>query len=243
MLLVMGFGMTGAMWGPLVPHLSSDYQVAVYDHPGTGPRARHTPEPSPRSMLGLCLAAVGVLDALSWEKAHIVGVSMGGMISQELAIRFPERVLSLSLLATHAGGPGAVVPTLPGLMVLAAPRGQRWKLAHLLYPSEYRRAHAHVVSQRTEEQLAQYVPRDAIRAQLTAVLRHDTRARLSSVRAPALVVEAALDRLIRPALTRDIARRIPGARLVRLPDAGHGLVVQEAERLAALLREHLSQGR
>jgi 3-oxoadipate enol-lactonase len=232
----MGFGMTGAMWRPVVEELSPQHRCAIYDHPGLGA----SPGPAPRSMAGLAAAARGVLDRLGWERAHIVGISMGGMVAQELALEVPSRVISLVLLATHAGGPLGALPPWEGLLVLASPRSRGWKLQRLLYPRSFRRQDPSQLQQRTRAQLAQRVPREALRAQLRAVLGHDTRTRLQALQVPALVIEAGQDRLVRASRTRALAAAIPRCRYVRLPEAGHGLIVQEQQAVGALLREHFA---
>jgi 3-oxoadipate enol-lactonase len=233
----MGFGMTGAMWRPLVEELCTRHRCAIYDHPGLGA----SPGPAPTSMAGLAQAARRLLDELGWERAHIVGISMGGMVAQELALEIPARVLSLTLLATHAGGPLGALPPWKGLLVLAAPRSRGWKLQHILYPRAYRRKDPSGLQARTRAQLDQHVPREALRAQLRAVLRHDTRTRLQSLQVPTLVVEAGQDRLVRASRTRALAAAIPRCRFVRLPEAGHGLIVQEQQAIGALVRDHLAK--
>jgi 3-oxoadipate enol-lactonase len=233
----MGFGMTGAMWRPMVEELSQHHRCAVYDHPGLGA----SPGPAPCTMAELAGAARGLLDRLGWDRAHIVGISMGGMVAQELALEVPARVLSLTLLATHAGGPLGALPTWKGLLVLAAPLGRGWKLQRLLYPRAFRSQEPTQLEARTRAQLAQHAPRASLRAQLRAVVGHDTRARLRELRVPTLVIEAGLDRLVRPSRTRALAAAIPGCRYVRLPEAGHGLIVQEQRAIGAMVREHLDR--
>ena len=101
-LLVMGFGFPGAAWRAQIDGLSSQHQVCAFDNVGTG-----TSEPVTKStttMDALAADAFRMLDALGWEKAHVIGVSMGGMIAQHMAAAHPERLHSLSLIATSPGG-------------------------------------------------------------------------------------------------------------------------------------------
>lgn len=236
-LLIMGFSMTGAMWAPLLPALSARHRCATYDHRGTGA----SPDGAPDTMAALAADALGVLDALGWARAHVVGVSMGGMVAQELALAAPERLRSLALLATHPGGPGAILPTPAGLAALLAPAPAPWKLARLLYPRPVReRLGAAEVARRTTEQLGLRVPPATRRAQLRAIRAHDTRARLGRITAPTLVVEPGADRLVRPTHSARLAAAIPGARRLVLPDAGHGLVHSHAGPLSEALLEHFA---
>lgn len=228
----MGFAMTGAMWGPLLPHLSDRHACATYDHRGTG---RSEGGPPPDRMEALAADAGRVLDQLGWDRAHVVGISMGGMIAQELALRWPERVRTLSLLVTHPGGL-AVVPPLAGLAVLAAPRDRGWKLERLLYPP------GTVPAARTKAQLAQRIPRAAFLGQLRAILGHDTRDRLASLTTPTLVVKADRDILVRPTGGDALARAIPNARTAVVEGAGHGLVASHPAEVAGLLASHFASG-
>ena len=118
----MGFGMPGAVWGPQVDELQSDHRCCHYDHLGVGESDRG---PFLRTIPAMADDAVRILDDLSWDRAHVVGVSMGGMIAQELALRSSDRCQSLTLVATHGGAPVASFPTLRGMTVL--PSGSVWR--------------------------------------------------------------------------------------------------------------------
>ncbi|MCA9537524.1 MAG: alpha/beta fold hydrolase, partial [Myxococcales bacterium] len=115
-LLIMGFSVPGRAWSGQVPALAERHRVAWFDNRGVGnTQAR----PGWYSMRLLADDARRLLDHLDWPTAHIVGVSMGGMIAQELAVTVPDRVRSLTLIATHAGGVRARTPTWRGLMRFA----------------------------------------------------------------------------------------------------------------------------
>jgi 3-oxoadipate enol-lactonase len=233
-LLIMGLGMTGAMWGPLVPGLAARHPVATFDHRALG----RSPGPAADSMAALADDTLSVLDGLGWARAHVVGISMGGMIAQELALRAPERTRTLTLMATHAGGPLGLVPPLLGIAAILFSMSRTSRLERLLYP----RALRGDVRPRTEAMIAQGVPASTLRAHLRAVRTHDTRARLARLAVPTLVVKPDLDALVRPSHSDRLAAGIPGARLHRMPDVGHGLVTHRGEALAALLLAHFAQG-
>ena len=101
-LLLMGFGLTGNTWLPQIRGLKESHRVVWYDHPGIG---RSTLGRLKYDMTWLADQAIGILDKLNWQNAHVVGVSMGGMIAQQMALKHGHRVRSLTLMATTAGGP------------------------------------------------------------------------------------------------------------------------------------------
>ncbi len=238
-LFVMGFGMPGAVWGPQVDELQADHRCCHYDHLGVGDSDRG---PFLRTITSMAEDAVRILDDLSWDRAHIVGVSMGGMIAQELAIRARDRCQSLTLIATHGGAPIASWPTPKGMMLfirgLLGGRKTRMKtLPRLLYPQEFLdsmgdaalRAHLQV-------RLGDPPALRTVLGQLHAVWRHSTESRLAQIEAPTLLVRPGKDILIRPTQTDRLAARIPGAEVLRFDDAGHGVTFQKAAELNAALR-------
>lgn len=241
-LLVMGFGMRGLVWKPQLDVLPLHHQVITYDHRGIGRSVR-----AGRlwSMPQLATDACRVMDAAGWASAHVVGVSMGGMVAQELALRHPERVRSLTLIVTHAGGGGAV-PSPAGLRLLVAamagPRsGRADALARLLYPEDYLATVDRVTFRAAlADRTAEPPSRRTLLGQLSAILRHDTRDRLGSLDRRTLVVRAGRDILIDPARSLELAGLIPGARLLDFPEAGHGVIHQCCDRLNDAILEHLA---
>src|SRR5580698_11262839 len=104
-LLIMGLGYPSAMWHRMRPALSASYRTIALDNRGAG---RSDVPPGPYSIALMASDAAAVLDAAGVERAHVFGASMGGMIAQEFALQYPDRVHSLILGCTAAGGPNAV---------------------------------------------------------------------------------------------------------------------------------------
>lgn len=242
-LLIMGFGVPGRMWRNQVPALSAHHRVAWFDNHGAGASTIRG-----RRLVGvneMGRHAVGLMDHLGWVDAHVVGVSMGGMIAQELALRFRPRVRSLSLLVTHAGGlrnlfpsPRAVGLFLRGFL---GPRAQRAAaLEQLIYPAGYlATADRSRIRHALRSEVAGAGSRRDRLIQLAAVVRHRTAPRLPQLAGlPTLVVKAGKDVLVRPAECHRLHTLIPGSRLVELDDAGHGVMHQCAETLNHILLEH-----
>lgn len=236
-LLVMGLGMRGLVWGPQIDDLSRDHQVAWFDHRGIGDSA---PVKAAFRIEDLAGDAVAVLDALGWRQAHVVGVSLGGMVAQEIALGFPGRVRSLTLIATHPGGPLGVLPEPRGALRFA--QSLVWRkpeaMAELLYPASFLRHVNHdALQERMRAQFGRRQSRRTLAYQLGAVVRHDTRSRLGQLGVPTVVVKPGADILVRPFHSDELARLIPGAQLLELAEAGHGVTFQCAREVNAAVRD------
>lgn len=243
-LFVMGFGMRGDVWRPQIEGLRADHRVAWFDHRGVG----ESPRGSQRvwTMKHMAEDAVGVLDALGWDDAHLVGVSMGGMVAQETAIRFEPRLRSLTLIATHGGGPlRATLPTVEGMRCFIRANTSRGParieaLKTLLYPPAFAaRFDPATLGARMQAQFGRPVAKETLVGQLHAVLRHDTTSRLGALTLPTLIVKPSLDVLIKPASSDRLHRHLPNARLLELPDAGHGVTFQCAAEVNEAVRKHV----
>ena len=244
-LLIMGFGMQGRVWRPQIQDLGRDHRLAFYDHRGVGESERGAA--ARWTMADMAADALRVLDALGWESAHVVGVSMGGMIAQHLALRAEPRVRSLTLIATHEGGLLEALPTPRGMKLfvdsfLARGRGEKVAaLRELLYPPEFlATVDETALAERMRDQVGRPAPRPVLLAQLEAVWRHRAGPRLVGLEVPALIVKPARDLLVRPTCSDSLHARMPHARLLELPDAGHGATFQSARTLNAAIRRLVS---
>ena len=243
-LFIMGFGMPGFVWKPQVEGLKSSYSCCHYDHLGVG---ESDPGPQLPTMRSMAKDALRVMNDLGWERAHIVGVSMGGMIAQELALRHEDRCRSLTLIATHAGGLFAARPTLEGLRCFirsVSSRGEdRVKaLERLLYPPDFiETLDPEERRKGTASRLKKPPSFGTVRRHLMAVNRHRSESRLGQLSLPTLLVRPGMDILVRPTQIDRLAKRIPNADIVRFDDAGHGVTFQKAAELNAALRRHFGQ--
>lgn len=241
-LLIMGLGMRGVAWRPQVEGLGATHRLITFDNRGIGDSED---APGVWSMRDMADDALRVMDAAGWEDAHVVGVSMGGMIAQELVLAAQERVRTLTLIATHAGGPTTFLPPPSGvrgfLEVNLLPPEQRFAaLSYLLYPADFLRVvDRAALEQRMKDQLGKRAAATVRRRQMRAVMGHDTRARLSRLRLPTLVITPGRDALVRPTACRALAREIPGARHVELDQAGHGVIFQCARVVNGHLARHI----
>src|SRR6266576_1577816 len=219
-LLIMGLGYPSAMWYRTRPLLAARYRTIALDNRGVG-RSDMPPGPYPIGLMASDAAAV--LDAAGIESAHVYGVSMGGMIAQEFALQYPERVRSLILGCTAAGGPQAVKAE-PEVTQLLMSRGNLTpeEAAEATVPFIYDTA---TLREPIDEDLAMrkdWFPRpEAYLAQLQGILSWEAYSRLSQISVPTLVIHGESDRLVPAGNGKLIAERIPGAKLVLLPHASH----------------------
>ena len=244
-LLIMGFGAPGRMWRKQVPALSARHRVAWFDNPGAGETSASRRLPTMRDMAA---SAVGLADSLGWDRMHVVGVSMGGMIAQEIALGFSDRVRSLSLLVTHAGGTFSALPSARALGLFAkgflGPKSQRSDaVQRLIFTEEYLQSvdRERITTALDQEIVSSGSRRERI-AQISAVMRHRTRSRLGQLAAtPTMVVKAGQDALIRPRESDRLHALIPGSRLVEFPGSGHAILLQCAAGLNTALLDHFGQ--
>ncbi|HEY3021629.1 MAG TPA: alpha/beta fold hydrolase [Solirubrobacteraceae bacterium] len=245
LLLIMGMSGTHLTWGePFLDALRRDFDVVIFDHRGIGRSGRTQP---PFSIADLADDAAAVLDEVGWASAHVVGISMGGMVAQELVLRHPERVRTLTLGCTYAGGAGSALtaPAVGERLFGAMSSGDRERALRVGWEVNVSRRFA-----ADDEQYAEFrrraleVPANlpTIIAQLQACQVHDTSARLAQVAVPTLVVHGTDDEMLPAANAELIAAAIPGARLELLDGIGHLFFWEEPERSAALVRDHALAG-
>ena len=218
-LLIMGLGWTSDMWYRTKPLLAQQYQTLIFDNRGVG---RSNAPAGPYSIALMASDAAAVLDAAGIESAHIYGVSMGGMIAQEFALQYPKRVKSLILGCTAAGGPEAKRAESKVLEVLTRQGMTPEEAAHAINPFIY---DAGTPRARIEEDMKirmQWAPAfEGFIAQFQAILMWEAYSRIAAIKASTLVVHGETDQLVPAENGKLIARRIPGAKLVIIPNASH----------------------
>jgi 3-oxoadipate enol-lactonase len=230
-LLVMGLGMNASGWWRTIPVLARGFTVLSFDNRGVGRSGR---PPGPYSMAQMADDAVAVLDAAGVEAAHVYGVSMGGMIAQEIALRRPERVLGLVLGATTPGGERAVAADAETLAFFHR-RGQMpaeeaaWASVPYNYAARTRRDGGQRIAEDIAQRLRFPIESEPYVAQLAAALGHDAYERLGAISHRTLVVHGAEDRMVHPDNARLLAARIPAAKLQLWEQTGHLFFTDEPE--------------
>jgi len=175
--------------------------------------------------------SVGVLDALGIEQAHIIGASMGGMIAQTVAIRYPERTLSLVSIMSNTGArfSGQPAVSLYAVLLKPAPRDREAFIQHAvdmftkIGGSGYEPDVEDLRTIATTSYDRGHDPRGSQRQLAAIVADRDRSPALAHVKVPTTVIHGADDKLVRPSGGRATAKAIPGAKLVEIAGMGHGL--------------------
>jgi pimeloyl-ACP methyl ester carboxylesterase len=247
-LLIQGVGVHGEGWRPQIDGLASRYCCLAFDNRGMG---RSQPLGGVRiSVEQMVEDALVLMDAQGWTSAHVIGHSLGGVVAQHLALVARDRVRSLSLLCTVARGRDATrlswAMLWTGLRTRCGTRRQRRRafLELVLPPAAIATSDLDAMAARLESLFGHDLadsPSIAMR-QLGALRAYDATPRLAELAGvPTLVVSAVHDRIAPPEAGRRLAAAIPGARYEAFADAAHGLPIHCAERVNAVLLEHLAR--
>ena len=242
LLMIMGYGAGAAMWGDAyLDRLARAFHVIAFDNRGTGASDKRD---EPIAIATMADDAAGLLAALGLDSAHVFGVSMGGYIAQELALRHPGRVRRLVLGCTGCGGTAAVsaapqVLALIGPAKGVTPREAVGRVYAAMTTEETRRDHADFLDGMTTRLLARPTPVVTLNRQMEAIRRFDTADRLGRIAAPTLIITGDRDILVPPENSRILAERIPGARLVVLPGAAHNFFWEAPEESARVVETFL----
>ena len=241
--LVMIQGLTSNMdwWPPqMLADLSSNYKILTLDNRGAG---RTEAPPGEFTVKQFADDTAGLMDACGFERAHVMGVSMGGMIAQELVLNYPEKVDKLALCATFCGGQESVLAPPEVLAKLADRSGTDEERVRrtltLLYPEDWLKEHEGHFDEFFEAWSKVPTTDENALRQFMATATFSTYDRLPLIDRPTLVASGAEDILIPPENSRILADRIPGAKLMMYEGAGHGFINQCMEEFTSDLIEFL----
>jgi 3-oxoadipate enol-lactonase len=242
LLCVMGLAADTLAWLPQVPAFAARHRTVIFDNRDVGQSsmAEGSYEISDMAQDTLALA-----DGLDLDSFHLLGVSMGGAIAQEVALAAPERVRTLTLAVTFArGGPWArKLSEVWGAQVQRMSREERVDELMLLTMSEQWFEDAGAVEWLRGMMLQNPHPQpaDAFARQLDAASRHDARDRLESLTMPVHVISAEHDVLVYAWKAEEVAELIPGSKLTVLEHAPHGITLERAEEFNAAVLDFIAQ--
>jgi pimeloyl-ACP methyl ester carboxylesterase len=237
LLLIMGLGWPSQAWHRLRPVLSEKYRTIAVDNRGVG---RSEAPAGPYSIAQMAADAAAVLNAARVNAAHIFGVSMGGMIAQEFALQYPNKVRSLILGCTAAGGPEAVRAEEEALQVLRTRGQDPDEFARAINPFIYDAGTSpEMVEEDTAVRRKWHASGEAYFAQLQAIIGWEGYSRLAQIAAPTLVIHGENDRLVPAENGRRIAARIAGAKLVIISGASHVFSTDQPAAAQAAILEFL----
>ena len=244
LVMIQGVGSYGTAYNPQVEILKEHYACLTFDNRGIG---ASQPAAKKLSVPQMARDTLALMEHAGWGSAHIVGHSLGGLISLQLALMAKPRARSLTLLNTFANGAAAARMTLKLFWIVLrlrfAPRPiRRNAFLELVTAPGEEKAQAKDLPEKMARVFGHDIGDlpDVSERQLSAMRAFDVTKRLPELAGtPTLVIAGEKDPIARPALGRAIAEGIPGARYVEIPGASHAFPILEVERCAALIMEHL----
>lgn len=243
LLLIPGLGTTCRLWDPVIPELASRFSLILPDNRDVG---RSIGKRKPHALSDLVADLVELLDELQLERAHVLGLSLGGVIAQRLAADHPSRVERLVLISC-AGGFTPYLRHVAGLLGHALrhfPKEMYARTIELLGTAPgYFDAHLDLVEQRVAAKCSAPVSARAVGAQLRCLASASFDPQFDGIVAPTLVIAGEHDALIPNCYAREMAATIPGSRFEVIPGAGHNPLIDEPEQVLPLLIAFLEQAK
>ena len=230
-----------------IPVYAEKYRLVAYDLRGAG-RSDAPDIPYTTEMMADDLS--GLLDAIGIDSAHILGGSMGGMIAQQFALRYPQRVRSLILACTKFGGPHEIPVDAEILEYWEhpkqlSPEDSIMQGLRLQMSQEFIDKNPDLIKQiikRAIEAPPPVTPQSGMR-QVQAIIGHNTYDRLPEIKAPTLVIQGDADRMSPVGNSRILASRIPNAELVILNKMGHGFMIEAFDESNRIMLDFLKRHR
>ncbi len=244
LLMIMGFGGSAHSWGePVLEELRKHFTCIRFSNRGTGASDRVT---GPFTIRTMADDAANLLAMLKIERPHVFGISMGGMIAQELVLNYPRLVNGFVLGCTAPGwahGVQASPETLAKMM--PAPGASQEETIRNFWtvicsPAFIQRGAAFLDAM-VAQALSRPTPLETLGLQMGAINQFDAFDRLPQVEAKTLVIHGEVDMLVPTANGKILADQIPGAELKTIPGAAHMFFWEEPQQSASLVSEFLSR--
>ncbi len=239
--LIPGFAAGRWIWFKQTGDLSRQFRVITFDPRGVS--ASDKPEGS--QTIGLLADDVAhLLQTIGIESAHVVGASFGGFVAQEFALKYPSMTRKLVLCCTSFGGPNHVAPAAATLLALASTKGldseERMRANLLLaFSPEYVRTRVEDVEEIVRLRAANEVPEHVYLSQWQAAMSFDAESRVSQIDRPTLVLSGDRDVIVPVQNSRNLAARIPGAKLSICDGGSHTFFIEQAGEFNSMVSEFL----
>jgi len=228
LVLIMGLSGEQSAWASQVQFFKRRYRVITFDNRGVG---KSDKPPGPYTTKMMADDTVGLMDHLGIEKANIMGVSMGGMIAQEVAINYPERVMKLVLASTYScqdNGPNGATEEMASAGKLSYERAIA-TLANLTFNKPLIRFLINLqirIGSIFAGGSAKALGRAGVMSQTEACVKHNAIERLPSIQSPTLVITGTNDRVIKSTSSDMLSQRIPSAKLVKIENGSHACCME-----------------
>lgn len=240
LLLIAGIGYGTWLWVKQIPELSKYFSVIVFDNRGVG---RSDKPDSEYTVPLLARDAYELLRALGVKRASVLGVSLGGFIAQQLALDHPEIIHKVILCSTSFGGPNMILPKGEVLQFMAFGAGKDTfqRGLELVFPPEFLKKNSEEIARFTAPMRRNPQPRYAYLRQFMAPLNFNSEPRLHELTMPVLVLAGEADRIMPVENSRLLAQKLPKARLVTFPNAGHLFFVEQPEDAHKIILDFLRE--
>ena len=244
LVLVPGFASAAWSWEWQIGNLSDRFRVIAFD-----PRGVAGSKPKDGAQVSITKIADDVaelLGELGIDAANVLGISFGGFVAQEFALRYPEKLKKLILASTSFGGPRHIAPALEVLASFASTDGLNSsdrirKYLTTAFSAEFVREHEAAVNRFCTLRELNVVPEDVYRQQLASAMEFNADGRVGRITAETLVLTGDDDMVVPPANSRNLAEAIPGARLRTIKGGGHMAFVERAGEFNAIVREFFAE--
>lgn len=231
LVLVPGFASGAWSWSWQVDDLSMDFRVVTFDPRGV---SNSTPrEDASISITAIANDIAALLDELGIDAAHVLGISFGGFVAQEFALAHPHRLKKLVLASTSFGGPNHVAPSMDVLAAFASVEGLNSagrirQYLTMAFTAEFAAANADAVDRFCRLRQENEVPREVYMQQMQSAMAFNAEELLPAIAAPTMVITGDADTVVPPRNSRNLAVRLPNARLEIFEGTGHMAFVEKA---------------
>jgi len=239
LIMIMGLSANIDWWNPhLIEELSKKFRLVIFDNRGAG---RTDISDKKYTIKLFADDTARLMDALGISRAHVLGISMGGMIAQELVLNYHEKVEKLVLCSTTCGGPKSVSPSQEALEMLTAEKNMlsEEEVARMIMPflltSDFIANNPDLVEFRIRQILKVPISNEAYIRQLNAIIKFDTYERLPQIKVPTLILHGKRDALMPPENASILAKAIPNTQLVYLENSAHELAEDLEKAISILL--------